>query len=148
MKARTPRGAAMMADLAQAQDVIENGATAPAAEAATPEAPAAAPKPQEGPQRAAGAVAVQQPAQTPVPAEQAVQQPVFPDWAATEAERPDPGVPLNVRVPTDLFYELRDFCMLTRLKQKDVVAEALRKQLALLKFERAEAAKRKKLGQG
>jgi hypothetical protein len=63
--------------------------------------------------------------------------PAYPAWAATKEERPDLGVPLNVRIPTDLSEELREFCLLTRLKQKDVVADAIRRQLAALKQERA-----------
>lgn len=136
----------MMADLAKAETVIENGAAAPApAPAAERENSAASvtvENQQQEPQQAAGAVASPQPSQPPVPAKPAVEgQLVLPDWAATEQDRKDPGVPLNVKIPTDLFYELRDFCSLTRIKQKDVVAEAVRKQLALLKFERAEAAR-------
>lgn len=87
--------------------------------------------------QATGAASEVREAPTPAPTDQPPQTPAYPAWAATKEERPDPGIPLNVRIPTDLSEELREFCLLTRLKQKDVVAEAIAKQLAALKRERA-----------
>lgn len=142
-----PRNRAVFDDLQMAATVIENGQDHPVPAAAAPAEPIAAPAPAPAPSPVATPVVATAPAPQ-LPAKLDFQRPQMPDWAATEEEAIDPGLPLNVRIPTDLANELREFSLFTRMKQKDIVATALRNELMRLKFERAEAARQKALARG
>lgn len=131
MKAtRTTKSQELMADLEAASDVVEGTAANDAQRA--PETPAAT-ETSAQPHQPAGAASVP----ATVPAQQLTAKPFFnepvvPDGYVRRRGVKDPGIALNVRVPTNLFDRLGRVSNRTGITQKDIVARALEKELDVI----------------
>jgi hypothetical protein len=130
-ESQKPTAEQVVADHKAAQARRQNGSPAPETPAA------AAPQP-------AGAVSVPQPMPTPLPARPAVSTAAaLPSGYVSKRGVRDRGQALNVSIPTPLFARLQALSANTGITQKDIVATALEKELALIEFEMQQEAQPK-----
>jgi hypothetical protein len=116
-----PKSKEQFADLKPAQETPQG---APETSAAT--------QPSAEPQQPAGGASVPVAVTTTHPARPGFVDAAVPDGYVRKRGVRDPGIALNVRIPTPLFARLQNVASSAGILQKDIVARALEKELDLI----------------